>query len=426
MHLIVVGANYKTATVEKREKLHFASDVLPEAYRLLNSKPGIKGSIIVSTCNRVEVYSAVENIDTGFSDIISFIEEFHKVPTSELNPIIYLKSCHQAVYHLLNVAASLDSMVVGEYQIQGQIRDAFLKAQELNATNSMLNKIFQTAIQSGKKVRSDTKIGEGSLSVATLALDIIRKYFPKDHQFSLLIVGSGKMARLAAANFSSYFHDCAISITSRTNENAVSLAEQFDCSVERFEDRYDRINNFDVVVVSTTSEEYILKRDLMESSVKSNDGKTRYFVDLSIPRNIDPMIGTLSGCILYSIDDIKKVIEDNLDKRTEEVEKAAQLVNELAEEYFEWYLKQSIIPAMMEIKKGLGVIKDRTISTYSDFYNSLESSQSEAVNDMLDAYAGKIIKVIMKNIRRATTKDELLKIISTLQDTLSLDIDNEH
>ncbi|MCX6154566.1 MAG: glutamyl-tRNA reductase [Candidatus Kapabacteria bacterium] len=427
MHFIVVGASFKTANVEKREKLHFSSEALPAAYSQLNSNQSINGSVILSTCNRVEIYASTDNIDKGIEDITNFISNFHKISLNELKPILYSKNCHSAVFHLLTVTSSIDSMVIGESQIQGQVRDAYAAAQELNATNGMVNKLFQSAIQTGKKVRNETKIGEGSVSVATLALDIIKKYYGQDEKFSALIVGSGKMGSLTASNFRNYFTNLNLSIANRSLDNAKIFAEKFDAQIIDFDDRYNTLKDFDVMVVATSFETHVIKHSLVEMALAGHlTEKKRYFVDLAIPRNIDPHIRIVENCSLYSIDDINKIITTNLDKRSESIERAKAIINEVAEEYFEWYLKQSIVPTMMEIKKGMGIIKDRTIATFDDFYKTLESSQAENVSKMLDEYADKIIKVIMKNIRRATTKDELINITRTLKETLTLDINNDH
>ena len=177
MHLLVIGINFKTADVSVREKLHFSNELNSRALNQLNEYKTINGSVILSTCNRVEIYTAVNNVEEASKDVINFISHFHSIPVESLLPVIYKKNCQDAVVHLFKVASSLDSMVLGEYQIQGQVRDAYFAAKENHSTNALLNKVFQTAIQIGKKVRSETKIGDGSVSVATLAVDMVRADF---------------------------------------------------------------------------------------------------------------------------------------------------------------------------------------------------------------------------------------------------------
>lgn len=171
MHLLVVGINFKTADVSIREKLHFSNEIKPKALHLLNTYKSIKGSVILSTCNRGNLHLG-KRCGKGSNEVLDFISTFHSIPTEQLLPIVYKKNCQDAVVHLFKVASSLDSMVLGEYQIQGQVRDAYFEAMNSESTNGLLNKVFQTAIQIGKKVRSETKIGDGSVSVATLAVDM--------------------------------------------------------------------------------------------------------------------------------------------------------------------------------------------------------------------------------------------------------------
>ena len=188
MHLIVVGINFKTADVVIREKLHFSNEVLTDAFSKLNSYGSIKGSVILSTCNRVEIYASADVVENGLNDIVKFMSDFHQISVERILPYVYQKNCQAAVVHLFKVAASLDSMVIGEYQIQGQVRDAYYAAQACSATNSMLNKVFQTAIQIGKKVRSETKIGAGSVSVATLAVEMVKKVFEDKINMNVLLI----------------------------------------------------------------------------------------------------------------------------------------------------------------------------------------------------------------------------------------------
>jgi glutamyl-tRNA reductase len=424
MHFVVVGINYKSADVVVREKFHFPADDIQQAYNKLNSYGSIGGSVILSTCNRVEIYASVDDIDNGINDIVSFISQYHNLPLHEITPFIYKKNCHEAVYHLLGVVSSLDSMVIGEYQIQGQVRNAYFEAKEYKATNGLLNKVFQAAIQTGKRVRNETKIGEGSVSVATLAVEIVTKYFSQNDTFSVLLVGAGKMSTLTAQNFQKFFNNCNIRVANRSLENAHKLAEVFNGHVVDFDKRYEAISSSDVVVVSTSSDDFVVKESLLSEILKSSPVKNRLFIDLSIPRNIDPNISRIGNVRTYSIDDINKIIDSNLDRRATEIDKAKCIINEVADEYFDWYLTQLIMPTMLEIKNRMGVLKDRTISSYGSYFQQIDDKQSAVIHQMLDSYSDKLIKIIMLNIRKATTKEELLSITNTLRETLTLEMDS--
>jgi glutamyl-tRNA reductase len=315
-------------------------------------------------------------------------------------------------------------MVIGEYQIQGQVRNAYFEAKEYKATNGLLNKVFQAAIQTGKRVRNETKIGEGSVSVATLAVEIVTKYFSQNDTFSVLLVGAGKMSTLTAQNFQKFFNNCNIRVANRSLENAHKLAEVFNGHVVDFDKRYEAISSSYVVVVSTSSDDFVVKESLLSEILKSSPVKNRLFIDLSIPRNIDPNISRIGNVRTYSIDDINKIIDSNLDRRATEIDKAKCIINEVADEYFDWYLTQLIMPTMLEIKNRMGVLKDRTISSYGSYFQQIDDKQSAVIHQMLDSYSDKLIKIIMLNIRKATTKEELLSITNTLRETLTLEMDS--
>jgi len=422
MHLLVIGINFKTADVEIREKIHFSEKELSDAHQRLTTYTSIKGSVILSTCNRVEIYSSVTDVDEGSEDIIEFISTFHKVPVASLLPFIYKKNCQEAVVHLFKVSSSLDSMVVGEYQIQGQVRDAYLKAKEGQWTNSLLNKVFQTAIQIGKKVRSETKIGDGSVSVATLAVEMVKRIFENRTQINLLLIGAGKMSNLAADHFQQQFDNCNIMLTNRSG--ATEMATRIDAQQIEYSQRFAAILQNEVIIVSTSAPNYIICRheiNLMEEKLK---GKARIFIDLSIPRNIDPEINKIENCFVYSIDDINKLIDSNLDKRNLEVTKAEKIIQDISEDYFDWYSKQFIMPVMHEIKKGLVVMKQNTLELHEPFTRGLDEAQKDDLNVLLDAYSSKIIKVIMVNLRKASTKEEMISISKILKNSFTLDVDD--
>lgn len=421
MHLIVVGLNYKTAGVDIRERFHFGNEILPQAYEQLNSNKEIAGSVILSTCNRVELYACVDNIEKGFSEMENFLCQFHGFRQSELNPHLYKKNCQFAVSHLFKVSSSLDSMVLGEYQIQGQVRDAYFLAYELKATNNMLNKLFQTAIQIGKKVRSETEIGKGSVSVATLAVDLIKQIFNEEKSFETFLIGAGKIAALTAANLREL--NSNISICNRSNEKALELAHKFSGNVVAYENRYSTIKENDIIIVSTSAKEYTVKKqDLLDSKALAED-KMKVFIDLSIPRNIDPEINELENCQLYSIDDINKLIDQNIDRRSKEIDKAENIITSISQDYYEWYAKQFILPVMHELKGELENLKSKTLNDYDKQLDSLNDEQKAMVKSILDNYSDKLIKVMMTNIKNISSPEAIVHMTKGLKEKFSLEVE---
>jgi len=300
------------------------------------------------------------------------------------------------------------------------VRDAYNKAKDSQSTTGMLNKVFQTAIQIGKKVRSDTKIGDGSVSVATLAVDMVKHVFTDRTNLNVLLIGAGKISKLTAECFKKEFVNCNITVTNRSD--ATELADSVDGKVIEYSKRFEAIPDNDVIIASTSAPNYIMCRHEINTMQEALKDKTRIFIDLSIPRNIDPEINKIENCFVYSIDDINKLIDSNLDKRNLEVTRAESIIDDISEDYFQWYSKQFIIPTMMEIKQGLVVLKQNTLDLHETFMNKLDDAQKENLHVLLDAYSDKIIKVIMVNLRKASTKEEMISITKTLKNSFTLDI----
>jgi glutamyl-tRNA reductase len=422
MHFIIVGLNHKTASVDTRELTYFPVENIADAYNKLNHYNSIRGSVILSTCNRVELYATVEDVEQGYKDIEDFICNYHHIKPEELHESIYHKRCEYAVTHLFKVASSLDSMVIGEYQIQGQVRDAYFVAFEQKSTNGILNKLFQTAIQIGKKVRHETEIGKGKVSVATLAIDLIKQIYEDNNSFRTLLVGAGKMSNLTATNLKQL--NSSISVTNRSIEKSHELAKVFDAEIVEYTDRYKAINNNDIIIVSTSASDYTITK---EDYLKQNEApkEMKIFLDLSIPRNIDPTINEIENCMLYSIDDINKLVNNNLSARHKEMDKAEKMIDEVAQEYYEWYAKQYVVPLMKDLKKDLDTLKHKTLHTFKSSMSKFDAEQQQIMNEMLDSYSDKLIKVIMTNLKNATTKEEIMTISKTLKKSFTIEIEEQ-
>ena len=267
-HTILIGINHKTSSVEVREKLHF-NDVAVALNKLQDCEH-IQGCVILSTCNRVEIYATTYTIEKGFNSIIEFISFYYNLPQSSFIDSIYQQSCSSAVTHLFRVVSSLDSLVLGEMQIQGQIRTSYHIAREKGTTDSILNKLFQTAIQVGKRIRSETSIGEGAVSVGSVAVDLIKNIFSDQSSFKTLLIGAGKMAELTTKSLIR-FPNCKVSISNRSFENAKDLASSYKIDLIAFENIHNAIRENDVIVVSTAAQEYIINKTMITQLQQKNN-----------------------------------------------------------------------------------------------------------------------------------------------------------
>ncbi len=418
-HFVVVGINYKNADIIVREKLYFSNNNIEEALVKLKSYNSIYGAVILSTCNRVEIYASVDDINNGFRDIINFLNSYHNINNEDIIKLLYKIHCNQAIIHLYKVISGIDSMVLGEHEIQGQVRNAYNIANAVNLTDNYLNKIFQSAINTGKRVRSETEIAKGSISVASMAVELINSIFEDTEKLNVLIIGAGKIAELTAQNIKDRNYD--LTITNRSLDKAKVLAQKLNCNSTSYEERYNEIIKNDIIIVATSSNDFTLEFSEIKAITEKFNNNTKLFIDLSVPRNINPKINEINNCIVFSIDDINKKIDINLKKRNEEVVNACKIVDEESQCYFNWYHKQSIIPTMYQIKDKLNILKERTISDYKNEFGEITDNQKKIIEEMLDSYSDKLIKVIMKNIKEVADKNDMIRIVETLKKSFSIE-----
>lgn len=423
MHTVLVGINYKTTQVDNREKLYFSSEKLDIALPVLLTYPDINECVILSTCNRIEIYAVANNTEVAYNSIIKFLSDFHKIPQENFLPHIYKKNCGEAVKHLFEVASSINSMILGEYEILGQVKSAYEKAQSLNCTKEFINRLFQMATVVGKRVRTETGIGKGAISVGSVAVNLIKETYPNDKKLNVMLVGAGEVSTLVATNLTNKI-DCNITVTNRSNNKADEFAQKFNAHFVNYEVKDEHYAKQDVIIFSTGSQEYIIKNSDLEKLNVSN-GKKVVLIDLSVPRNIDPALGKNDNVFLRTVDDLEKIIDTSREERLREIIKAEVIIKEVEVKFFEWYNMQSIVPVMRGIKGEFNAIKDRLIDTYSSQLSNLSDSQKEVIKNMMDSYSDTLIKTIMLNLKEVTDPTHLHHLGDALKKTFNVNI-NEH
>ena len=314
MNTVLLGLNYKTANLPLREKLHFPKEELAVALKKLNSLLAIEGTVILSTCNRVELYAETEDAHKAVEALKWFLSDYHRIEEQAIASCLYKKMGKETAEHLFKVASSLDSLVVGENQILGQVKAAYDHARDGGFTRAQLNRLFQAAISVGKKVRTETAIGEGAVSVGSAAVDLVKEIFPKGYGFQVLLLGAGKVSELTARNLKQY-GQVDLVVINRNFERARALATKVHGIAIRYEDRYKYIVSSDVIIVSTRSTDFVVEAEQLKKTLfKSKMGKMYFFVDLSVPRNIDPLIQQIDNAVLYTLDDLQTIVKANVKK----------------------------------------------------------------------------------------------------------------
>jgi glutamyl-tRNA reductase len=399
MHLIVVGLSHKTAPVEIREKLAVPESRLGEAVCRLCSYPGVKEGILLSTCNRVEVYSVVEDVESGYSRIQEFLADTHLALSSEqLTPHLYWHTGDRAIAHLFRVAASLDSMIIGESQILGQLKDAFEVALAHKTTGVIMNKVVKKAISVAKRVRTETKISEMAVSVSYAAVELAKKIFSNLEEKTVLLVGAGEMAKLAARHLIAQGVQ-HVRITTRTPHHAVELAEKFGGMPVPFDQFKDEMASADIVLVSTGAAHYLIGADDVHRAVKERMNRPMFLIDISVPRNIDPAVRHVDNAFLFDIDDLKHRVEQNRAERLQEAEKAERMVVEEVGMLREWMKSLEVTPTIVALRSRVDEIKRAEVEKAFGRLAHLSPQDRELVEGLASSIVNKLIHSTMVTLK---------------------------
>jgi glutamyl-tRNA reductase len=345
MPLYALGLNHATAPVKVREQVAFQPDTLGAALRDLIAQPSVKEAAILSTCNRTEVYfSAAEA-----APVERWLESFHRVPSESLHPYVYTLAQDRAVSHAFRVASGLDSMVLGEPQILGQMKHAVRSAEAAGALGLILNRLFQRTFAVAKDVRTNTDIGSASISMAAAAVKLAERIYPSLADQHLLLIGAGEMIDLAATHFAAK-HPKSITVANRTLERGEQLAARFGATAITLNELPERLAQFDMIVTSTASSLPILGKGLLERAIKSRRHTPMFIVDLAVPRDVEPEVAELDDIFLYSVDDLANIVKDNLQIRVDALTQAEAMIAEQAQSFLRWLDGRSVIPTLTALQ----------------------------------------------------------------------------
>jgi len=334
MGLVVVGISHRTAPVELREHLAIPLAQLGAALEALARSGEARETVLLSTCNRVEIYIRPENNrDRAAVAASDFFERLYSHP--DLRPALYRYESEEAVRHLFRVASGLDSMVIGESEILGQVKTAYLAARDKGTTGKITNVLFQRALFVGKQVRTRTNISEGSSSVGSVAVQLAERIFGSLHDRRVVLVGAGDMAETTARHLLSQ-KTGQIVVLNRTIEKAEALASALNGVAGPIESMFDELLTADIVICSTSADRPIITHDAAQAIMKARRGKALYFIDIGVPRNVDPDVHSIDNAFVYNVDDLKRIVEENMGRRREEVQEAEGFVSGLSGEFYEW------------------------------------------------------------------------------------------
>ncbi|MBI5187701.1 MAG: glutamyl-tRNA reductase [Nitrospirae bacterium] len=378
MKVLIVGLNHKTADIDIREKLSFNGLKLEDGMIKFKGLPEVEEAMILSTCNRVELYANVSDAEKASMSIKGFLSRFHNIDMAVLDNVLYIYDDVAAIRHVFRVASSLDSMVVGEPQILGQLKEAFEFALEKKTTGLLLNKLMKKAISVAKRVRTETRIAENAVSISFAAVELARKIFTDLSEKSFMLLGAGEMAELAARHLMNNGVKEVI-VANRTYERACELANEFNGRPVKFDEFPQEMVHTDIVICSTGAPRYVLMKDQMQKVMKERKQKPVFIIDISVPRNIDPKINQLENVYLYDIDDLQGIVDANMLERHKEAEKAERIIEEEVETFLKWQSSLDSVPTIVALRDKAEEIKKEELENLINKLPELGERERKAI-----------------------------------------------
>ncbi|MGD0295375.1 MAG: glutamyl-tRNA reductase [Terracidiphilus sp.] len=421
MTLALIGVNHKTAPIELRERIAISREELTETTRALAAVPGVAECMIVSTCNRVEILTALES---PAIDVTSFLYRHFGLDPALLAPHLYEHRDQEAVHHLFRVAASLDSMVVGEPQILGQVKEAFAVARAAGTVGGQLEHLLQSTFAVAKRVRTETEIGSNSVSIASVAVDLARKIFGSLQGRTVFLVGAGKMSELAARHLVQQGAG-VILVTNRTQERARRMAEAFSGQVIPFEELYEAASQADIIISSTGAPHPIFHREHGQAFLHRRRNRPMFFIDIAVPRDVDPLMGELEGIFVYDIDDLQQVAVTHLSERSREAAAAEALIAAEVERFHQRQLTVNVAPAIVALQRQAEEIRQAELKRAQARMGPLSAEQIAAVEALTRGLVNKFLHPPMQALKQAARENDATRL-EALCETWSLPANAEN
>jgi glutamyl-tRNA reductase len=416
MRYQLIGVNHTSAPLDVRERLAIAESHLPEACRQLAAHPGIEEALILSTCNRVEMITHTVN---GSADLRGFLRQHFQLRADELDSHVYEFRDKDAVRHVFRVASSLDSMVVGEAQILGQVKEAYATARAVGAARSQLDQLLTRAFAVAKRVRTETAVGSSSVSIASVAVELAKKIFGTLQGKSVFIVGAGKMSELAARHLMA--HGCsAIFVSNRTFERAAGLAHKFGGEAIKFDDLYDTCDRADIVITSTGSPVAIFRREHGEQFLARRKNRPMFFVDIAVPRDVSPEMAKLDGIFVYDIDDLQQSVSSHVADRHKEAELAEAIIANEVERFEARLHTLDVVPTIVSLQDHLETIRQAEIDRVRGRLGPMTPEQEMAVEALTRGIINKVMHTPVTTLKTAAREAEATTLVEVVRRLFNL------
>ncbi|MCG0238082.1 MAG: glutamyl-tRNA reductase [Firmicutes bacterium] len=399
MHLIALGMNHRTAPVELRERLAFSAPELPAALTRLAALDEVAEVVLLSTCNRTEVYATVTAPAQAAARLAATLAELRGLPAEAITPFLYRHEELEAVRHLFRVAAGLDSMVLGETQILGQVRDAYRQAAETGVVGKYMHHLMHQALAAAKRAHTETAISEMPVSVPYAAVELAKKLFQSLQGRTVLCIGAGEMAELTVRHLVAAGVG-QILVANRTLERAEKLAGAFGGRAIPLEAVPGALQEVDVVISSTGAEGYLLTREMVERALRARRGRPIFLFDIAVPRDVDPAVGELEGAFLYNIDDLEQVVAQNLQERAREAVRAEAIVAEEVERFQAWLNTQAVVPTIRQLREKADRIRQAELQRALGRLPNLSDRERKVIEALTVAIVNKILNDPTQELKR--------------------------
>ncbi|MCC6164636.1 MAG: glutamyl-tRNA reductase [Acidobacteria bacterium] len=422
MHLVLVGLSHHTAPVDVRERIGISRSMVPAALdRLAND--GCEDAVLLSTCNRTEVYAVADDPSAMGQRIIDCLAEYRGVPRDEIDASLYVRTDADAARHLFRVAAGLDSLVVGEPEILGQVKDAYKVASEERGTGAVINRLFHGAFAIGKRVRTDTGLSEGAVSLSHAARTLARKIFGDLSQLHMMVFGAGEMARLCAQHFQEQV--ASLTIAARSRDRGDALAAEVTGRGVAWESRLDTLAEVDILVAATGAADVVLTSADIRAIQDARRGRPLFIVDLAVPRDVAADVAAIEEVFLYNIDDLRGIVEENLARRRQSVEKAERLVNDEVTVWHGWLRSRAAIPTVVALRSRFERVRQAELERLAPKFTGLGPEARARVDEVTRLMIEKLLLTPTEQLKSIDDRETMDACSTALRRLFALDEDGE-
>ena len=420
MNLLLVGVSHKTAPLEVRERFAIAESRIPEALARLTSLPAVEEALIISTCNRVEFLLSLPGRTHGMDAVRAFVSSFYGVSYDEFAHCFFVHRDYEAARHLFRVASGLDSIVVGEPQILGQVKKAYALAKETGTTGSLLDTLLNRAFNVAKRVRTETCVAEAPVSISSAAVEFAAQVFGDLHGKTVMIIGSGQMGELAARSLVAK-GAATVLVSNRTFDHALALAAELQGAAIRFNEVWQAMERADIVISSTGCPHYIIRREDMEPVMAARGGRPLLLVDIAVPRDIDPAVEEIPGCTLANIDGLKAATNENLRHRESAIDAADEIIAGELGQFRERVESLEVVPTIVSLRRHAEDIRHGELERMRELFGELTPEQEQALEAVTQGLVNKILHTPFTELKQAAARPDRSELVGLIRAVFHLE-----